>query len=68
MYAKAIKNYMAPTRLLYPVTQKNYNDDEYIKSQWAMLKGFLSDEKVKLVTVFGYGAPDTDVEAVKILL
>lgn len=55
MYAKATRNYMAPTRLLYPVTQKNYNDDKYIKSQWDMLESFLSDKKVKLVTVFGYG-------------
>jgi hypothetical protein len=67
MYAKATRNFMTPTRLLYPVTQKNYNDDEYIKSQWAMLENFLSDKNVKLVTVFGYGAPDTDIEAVNIM-
>jgi hypothetical protein len=67
MYAKATKNYMAPTRLLYPVTKKNYNEDKYIKSQWDMLESFLSDKNVKLVTVFGYGAPDTDVEAVNIM-
>ncbi len=67
MYAKATRNYMAPTRLLYPVTQKNYNDDEYIKSQWDMLESFLSDKNVKLVTVFGYGAPETDIEAVNIM-
>jgi hypothetical protein len=67
MYAKATKKFMTPTRLLYPVTQKNYNEDEYIKSQWAMLENFLSDKNVKLVTVFGYGAPDTDIEAVNIM-
>jgi hypothetical protein len=67
MYAKATKNYMSPTRLLFPVTQKNYNDDEFIKSQWAMLEDFLSDKNVKLVTVFGYGAPDTDVEAMQLM-
>lgn len=67
MYAKKTRNYMVPTRLLYPVTQKNYNDDEYIKSQWDMLESFLSDKNVKLVTVFGYGASDTDIEAVNIM-
>ena len=67
MYAKSTRNYMTPTRLLYPVTQKNYNDDEYIRSQWSMLESFLSDKNVKLVTVFGYGAPATDVEAVNIM-
>lgn len=67
MYSKATKNYMEPTKLLFPVTQKNYNDDEYIKSQWDMLEDFLSDKNVKLVTVFGYGAPDTDVEAMELM-
>jgi hypothetical protein len=67
MYSKATKSHMPPTRLLFPVTQKNYNDDEYIRSQWAMLEDFLSDKNVKLVTVFGYGAPDTDVEAMQLM-
>lgn len=67
MYSRETKNYMYPTRLLFPVTQKNYNDDEYIKSQWAMLEDFLSDRNVKLVTVFGYGAPNTDVEAMDLM-
>ena len=67
MYAKATGNYMEPTRLLFPVTEKNYNDDEFIKSQWDMLENFLGDKTVKLVTVFGYGAPETDVEAVALM-
>lgn len=67
MRSKATRNYMYPTQLLFPVTQKNYNEDEFIKSQWDMLRDFLADINVKLVTVFGYGAPDTDVEAVKLM-
>ncbi len=65
MYAKATKNYMHPTKLLFPVTQKNYTQDDFIKSQWAMFEDFLADKNVKLMTVFGYGAPDTDNEAIQ---
>jgi hypothetical protein len=67
MYSKPTGNYLAPTRLLYPVAQKNYNDDEFIVSQWDMFKDFLADENVRRVTVFGYSAPTTDVEAMDIL-
>ncbi len=68
MYAKATRNYMSPTRLLFPVTQKNYNGDEFITKQWAMFKDFLSDKNVKRVTIYGYGAPETDKEAMNIML
>lgn len=51
---------------LQPETQRNYTEDEFIDSQWAMLQDFLADKSVKLVTIFGYGAPDTDVEAIKL--
>ena len=50
-----------PVPLLYPVTQKNYTDHPYISSQWRLLQEFLGDALV--LTIFGYGAPDTDVEA-----
>lgn len=67
MYSKATRNYYNPTRLLYPVRTKNYNDDEFIKSQWALLESFLSDKSVVRVTIFGYGAPLSDVEAINLL-
>lgn len=67
MRSKITKNSMYPTQLLFPVTQKNYNEDDFTKSQWDMLRDFLADKNVKLVTIFGYGAPDTDVEAVKLM-
>lgn len=67
MTAKSTMNYYEPTKLLFPVTQKNYQNDEFIKSQWDMLENFLSDGNVKRVTVFGYGAPDSDVEAMKFI-
>ncbi len=65
MYSKDTRNFMRPTKLLFPVTQKNYIDDEFIKSQWDLFEDFLADRNVKLMTVFGYGAPETDIEAIQ---
>lgn len=67
MYARQDGGYFKPTKLLYPVKVKNYNDDEFISKEWERLKFWLHDDSTKLVTVFGYGAPDTDVEAVRLL-
>lgn len=53
------------SRLLYPVEQKNYNSDSFIKKSWNLLDGSLKD--AFLVTIFGYSAPVTDVAAVKLL-
>ena len=55
----------APTRLLYPVKQKDYNVDEFTRHEWERLKYWLKNSK--RITVFGYGAPDTDVEAVALM-
>jgi hypothetical protein len=60
-------NYYAPTSLLFPVTQKNYNHDTFIKQEWQKVKGWLHSKDTRLVTIFGYGAPRTDVEAMKLL-
>lgn len=68
LYSKATKNLMHPTKLLFPVTEKDYETDQFIQSQWAMFKDFLADKSVRLVTVFGYGAPETDAKAVQIML
>jgi hypothetical protein len=53
------------SRLLYPVSQKNYNRDPFIAKSWELLQKFLED--AFLVTVFGYSAPVTDVEAIELL-
>lgn len=56
------------SRLLYPITQKNYQQDEFIKTQWKYLQDHLSPEyKAVRATIFGFGAPATDVEAVTLL-
>lgn len=67
MWAKSTGHYLQPTQLLYPVEKKNYTSDEFIDIEWQRVKSWLNDERTKLVTIFGYGAPKTDVEAVKLL-
>lgn len=54
-----------PTKLLYPVTKKDYNTDDYIRGQWEWLQKGLKE--AECVTVFGYSAPKTDVEAISLL-
>ncbi|QQS51125.1 MAG: hypothetical protein IPM71_16465 [Bacteroidota bacterium] len=66
-YSKETKNYFEPTRLLYPVDQKNYNQDEFISKEWDRLKYWLNSDSTKRVTIFGYGAPKSDLEAVGML-
>ncbi|MCU4158254.1 hypothetical protein J1N10_19935 [Carboxylicivirga sp. A043] len=57
-----------PTKLLYPVEQKNYTEDEFINIEWGRVRYWLSKESgARRVTIFGYGAPVSDVEAVSLL-
>lgn len=51
--------------LLYPVKNKNYQKDEFISEQWKILEDFIS--KAALITIYGYSAPKTDIEAINIL-
>jgi hypothetical protein len=53
------------SRLLYPVGQKNYTADSFISSEWTGLQSALSNAFV--FTIFGYSAPQSDVEAVDLL-
>jgi len=53
------------SKLLYPIRQKDYNTDRYIKSSWNGVKSCL--ESAYMFTIFGYGAPSSDVEAVSLL-
>lgn len=67
MYLKATGSYFEPTQLLYPITKKNYNQDEFTIHEWDRVKYWLGEKSTKLVTIFGYGAPASDVEAVQLL-
>ena len=55
-----------PTKLLYPVEKKDYNSDEFVTDQWARATDALS--QAYYVTIIGYSAPQTDVEAISLLL
>lgn len=58
-------NRYEPTKLLYPVDKKDYNSDPYIKGQWDALSARL--KIAERVTVFGYSAPVSDIEAINLL-
>lgn len=52
---------LQPIKLLYPVKEKDYTSDIFIKSEWDYLKNKI--ENAFTLTIFGYGAPETDIEA-----
>lgn len=56
---------LTPTRLLFPVANKDYVSDPYVTSQWEILK--LDLKRAFILTIFGYGAPETDVAAVELM-
>jgi hypothetical protein len=55
----------ASSRLLYPITQKGYSDDPFISVEWSTLQRQM--KQAFMLTVFGYGAPASDVEAIDLL-
>lgn len=57
--------WFAPSNLLYPITNKNYENDLYIKNEWEIFDGALNN--AIMITIFGYGAPKTDVTAIKMM-
>ncbi len=57
---------LKPSKLLYPVKHKNYNENIYIKSEWDVLRSYL--KKSYFLTIYGYSAPKTDVEARSLML
>lgn len=52
--------------LLYPVKRKNYQINSYIEDAWNTLNNYLSE--AYYITIFGYSAPETDIEAKELLL
>lgn len=51
--------------LLFPVGQKNYNNNSVIKYQWLQAQDYLS--RAMGITVYGYGVPETDKEAYQLM-
>ena len=56
---------LPPTKLLYPVKNKGYTDDEYISKCWEAIQQCI--EESYAITIFGYSAPSSDKEAVALL-
>lgn len=57
-------NSFIPSRLLYPI-KKNYSHEPFIRDEWEIVKGFL--KHAYILTIFGYGAPKSDVEAITLM-
>ncbi|MBN2753574.1 MAG: hypothetical protein JXR81_01775 [Candidatus Goldbacteria bacterium] len=57
---------LKPSQLLYPISDKKYTEDLYIKDEWNRLSVLIKN--AYLVTIFGYSIPKTDVAARKILV
>jgi len=57
---------LRPTKLLYPVKKKNYQNDEFIQQEWEGLRRHI--RRAYIMTIFGYSAPATDVEAIELML
>jgi hypothetical protein len=58
-------NQLTPSRLLYPVANKDYTSDPYIAAEWTSLREAL--RVAYFVTIFGYRAPESDAAAVRLL-
>ncbi|MCH3964530.1 MAG: hypothetical protein LKE46_09665 [Clostridium sp.] len=56
---------LAPTKLLFPIKNKDYASDTAISKSWKSLSNAL--EVAYMVTIFGYSAPKSDVEAIEML-
>jgi len=56
---------LSPSKILYPIKKKDYIDP-FIKSEWEALNYYLDNSFI--LSIFGYGAPESDVEAKKIML
>lgn len=55
---------LTPTRLLYPVVEKDYDEAGFISTQWQQARDFL--KRAFIITIFGYSAPSTDQAAMRI--
>ena len=58
--------HMTSSKLLYPISNKNYEDDPAIASDWKDAQIGLKDSA--MFTVFGYRAPVSDKAAMQLLL
>lgn len=53
------------SRLLFPIAKKDYSSDPFLIGEWERLKEAMREAFT--FTVFGYGAPSSDVDAVALM-
>ncbi len=58
-------NPLKKQKLLYPIKNKDYHSDPFIEKSWKYTQLVLSE--AFLLTIFGYSAPKTDVNAIGLL-
>lgn len=56
---------LKPSPLLYPITSKDYISNVFIKQEWEQIKKAL--KSAFTLSIFGYGAPKSDVEAIRLM-
>lgn len=56
---------LSPLKLLYPISEKNYDDDGFMSTQWQEVNGKLAN--AFMITIFRYRAPKSDVRAIELL-
>lgn len=57
--------FFVPTPLLFPIREKKYSSNPAIARSWDHSRTILKD--ALFVTVFGYGAPQSDVDAIAMM-
>lgn len=62
---KKCKDRFKPSKLLFPVANKNYHADALLKHNWKKTQRFI--KKASMVTIYGYSAPKTDKSAIRLL-
>jgi hypothetical protein len=58
-------NQFAPSPLLFPIKKKDYSQNPFIKQEWEALRLYL--KRAYILTIYGYSAPTSDVEAIKLM-
>lgn len=57
--------HLVMSKLLYPVKNKDYQSDNFIRHSWSELENYL--ERAEILTIWGYSAPKSDVAAREIM-
>ena len=52
--------YIMP-KLMYPVSNKNYSQNIFIKDQWQKFDDYI--QRAGIITIWGYSAPSSDIDA-----